>query len=103
MTDLAPGETVFYRVGSPLDGWSSVYSFVATRTDFSDGPMRIGVFGDLGWQNAQSLPYLQTEVANGAFDFVIHVGDFAYDLDDNDGQVGDSFMDSIEPISSSVP
>ena len=80
-----------------------MYSFVATRTDYSNTAMRVGVFGDLGWTNAQALPYLQTEVANGAFDFVIHVGDFAYDLDDGNGAVGDSFMDSIVPVAASVP
>jgi hypothetical protein len=73
MTDLEAGSTVFYRVGNPLDGWSSVYSFVATRTDFSDPamPLRVGVFGDLGWQNAQALAYLETEAASGNFDFVV--------------------------------
>lgn len=71
MTGLDPGSTVFYRVGNPLDGWSSVYSFVATRTDFADVPLRVGVFGDLGWQNAQALAYLETEAASGNFDFVV--------------------------------
>ena len=103
MTGLASATTVFYRVGNPLDGWSSVYSFVATRVDYSEKPMVVGVFGDLGWQNAQALAYLQTEVAQGAFDFVVHVGDFAYDLEDSNGSVGDAFMDSIVPIAASVP
>jgi len=75
MFGLEAGSTVFYRVGNPLDGWSSVYSFVATRTDFADGalPLRVGVFGDLGWQNAQALAYLETEAAFGNFDFVVSV------------------------------
>jgi len=34
---------------------------------------------------------------------VIHVGDFAYDFNDQDGRVGDNFMIQMEPIASSVP
>jgi hypothetical protein len=74
MTGLTPGATVFYRVGSELDGWSAVNSFVATRAaaQFSEeAPLKIAWFGDLGWLYAQALPYLQTETAQGNFD---HVG-----------------------------
>ena len=39
----------------------------------------------------------------GVFDFVVHVGDYAYDLDSNGGVTGDLFQGSIEPITSSTP
>lgn len=80
MTGLVPGTTYFYRVGDDLDGWSSVFSFVATRAAASftpEAPLRIGVVGDMGWTNAQALPYLQSDTARGSFDLVIHVGDLA--------------------------
>jgi hypothetical protein len=106
MTDLTPGGTYFYRVGDPLDGWSAVSSFAATRAPsaFTDAaPLRLAVFGDLGWTNAQALSYLQSEAASGAMDLFVHVGDYAYDLNVNNGSVGDSFQDSVEPITSSAP
>ena len=106
LTGLAPGATYFYRVGSELDGWSAVNNFVATRTAAQispEAPLRIAWFGDLGWLYAQSLPYIQTEASQGAFDHVVHVGDYAYDLQDGNGVWGDEFQASIEPITSSTP
>lgn len=38
-------------------------------------------FGDLGNTNAQSLPRLQEEAQMGMYDAILHVGDFAYDMD----------------------
>ena len=34
---------------------------------------------------------------------VIHVGDFAYDMAQDNGRVGDEFMRQIEPIAAYVP
>ena len=106
MTGLTPGGVYYYRVGDPLDGWSAVFQFVATRTAAMinpAAPLSIGWFGDLGWTNAQALAYIETEIAAGVYDHVVHVGDYAYDLQDSNGAVGDSFMDSISPLTSSVP
>jgi len=103
MTGLSPGATYFYRVGSELDGWSAVSSFVATRSAAQitpENPLKIAWFGDLGWLYAQSLPYLQTEAAEGNMDHYVHVGDYAYDLNSADGKYGDEFQASIEPITS---
>lgn len=40
------------------------------------------LYGDLGYVNQRSLPYLKSEVSSGMYDAIIHVGDFAYDLND---------------------
>ena len=63
----------------------------------------IAMFGDMGNDNAVSLPYLQREVGEDVYDAVVHVGDMAYDMAELDGQRGDIFMEQIEPISSMVP
>ena len=71
MSGLTPGQVTYYAVG----GDSTVYNFTATRAHFSEAaPLRLAWFGDLGWQNAQALPYLIQEAAAGAFDHFIHVG-----------------------------
>jgi hypothetical protein len=36
-------------------------------------------------------------------DMMLHVGDFAYDLDSGGGTVGDQFMQNIEQIAAYVP
>jgi hypothetical protein len=74
LSGLTPGAKVYYSVGDN----ATVLSFTATRAraQFSEeAPLKIAFFGDLGWQNAQALPYLVEEAAAGAFDHFIHVGE----------------------------
>jgi len=47
----------------------------------NDWSPRFAVYGDLGNINAQSIPRLQEDVQKGLYDTILHVGDFAYDLD----------------------
>ena len=47
----------------------------------TDWSPRFAVFGDMGNENAKSLTRLQREVHLGTYDALIHVGDFAYDMD----------------------
>ena len=44
------------------------------------GSLTFAVFGDLGWENAQSVPYLKKDVEYGRIDGVLHCGDIGYDL-----------------------
>ncbi|KAK6040951.1 Ser/Thr phosphatase family protein [Cooperia oncophora] len=90
-----------YRVGSD-HGWSAIYKFTAL-TPRDDGGYEIAVFGDLGNQNGRSLGKLQRMAQDGDIDMVLHVGDFAYNLDTDDGNVGDEFLRQIEPIAAYVP
>ena len=39
------------------------------------------MYGDMGNKNARSLARLQEEAQKGHFDMVLHVGDFAYNMD----------------------
>jgi len=101
LTGLTPGQSYVYHCGSD-DGWSSLYLFTA-MTDGTDWSPRFVVYGDMGNTNAQSLPRLQEEVQHGDYDVVLHVGDFAYDMDTDNAHVGDEFMRQIEPIAAYLP
>lgn len=68
-----------YHCGSD-QGWSSIYSF-RTLPGTTDWSPHFAIFGDLGNTNAQSLPRLQEEAQAGMYDAILHVGDFAYDMD----------------------
>lgn len=82
----------------------------------------------MGNVNAQSLARLQEEVQKGHFDAILHVGDFAYNLDtvilvffslrllsflniyeiktlnlQDNARVGDAFMNQIQSIAAYVP
>ena len=105
MTDLIPGHYYKYRVGSEIYGWSDIFTFEAKR-DFNLNPLsRMLVYGDFGVgdQIYTTMLRLIEETDTYKYDAIIHNGDFAYDLDSDQGQVGDEFMRSIEPIASRLP
>jgi len=99
--NVKPDTVYKYRVGSDL-GWSSLFTTRSLRTDSDWSPV-IALFGDMGNENPVSLPYLQKGALEEMFDLVIHVGDFAYDMYEENGRRGDDFMAQIEPVASSVP
>ncbi|XP_019627335.1 PREDICTED: acid phosphatase type 7-like [Branchiostoma belcheri] len=101
MTGLKPGFRYIYHVGSE-ESWSAIYSFTAVQDDTNWSP-RFAVYGDLGYENAQSVARLTKEVQRGMYDAILHVGDFAYDMNDKDGEVGDAFMSLIQPIAAYLP
>lgn len=101
LSNLKPNETYVYHCGGDL-GWSAEFWFKMTPIDSNWSP-HIAIFGDMGNENAQSLPRLQQETQRGMYDAVIHVGDFAYDMHHNNGIVGDEFMRQIETIAAYVP
>ncbi|XP_059155026.1 acid phosphatase type 7-like isoform X2 [Physella acuta] len=57
----------------------------------------------MGNENAQSLPRMQVDALTGMYDAILHVGDFAYDMDVDNARVGDEFMRQIEPLASKLP
>lgn len=68
-----------YHCGSD-ESWSPVFFFKAALNSLNWSPS-FAVYGDLGNENAQSLPRLQEETQKGMYDAILHVGDFAYDMD----------------------
>lgn len=81
-------------------------NFTSTRSD-ADWRPRLAVYGDMGTAsdggNARSLPFLIEEAEAGVYDAALHIGDFAYNMHDNNGSRGDDFMNDIQPIASRVP
>lgn len=57
----------------------------------------------MGNENAQSLARLQEDTQRGMYDALIHVGDFAYDMDSNEGKTGDEFMNQLQSIAAYLP
>lgn len=90
-----------YHAGS-VYGWSEKFSFKTPR-EGDDWSVRAAVYGDMGSKNAHSLSYLQDEAERNHFDLILHVGDFAYDMDTDDALVGDEFMRQIQPLAAIVP
>lgn len=98
---LKPQTRYVYHCGSSL-GWSGEFWF-RTPPLISEWSPTVAIFGDMGNENAQSLAYLQEESQRSVYDAIIHVGDFAYDMDSEESLVGDQFMRQIEPLAAYVP
>ena len=98
LTGLLPNTQYYYSVGGN-----------ASSFKFTNEPIRPGfgkiyaIFGDLGLQDDYALPSLLQEASENAFDAVVHVGDYAYNLEDDNGNVGNGYMNGIEPIISKYP
>ncbi|XP_059483702.1 acid phosphatase type 7 [Neocloeon triangulifer] len=101
LKDLTPGTTYMYHCGSSK-GWSEIFTFTTMKEGTNWSP-RFAVFGDMGNVNAQSLPRIQQETQRGHFDAILHVGDFAYDMNTDNAKVGDEFMRQIQSIAAYVP
>lgn len=101
LTGLVPGQRYEYRCGG-YDGWSSLFAFNALKSG-EDWSPRIAFYGDMGTTNAKSISYLQEDAQNGKYDAILHVGDFAYDLFEDEGRNGDDFMNEIQEIAAYVP
>lgn len=102
LRELMPGQRYFYHCGSDEFGWSPLFWFTAMRND-SDFVVRMAVYGDMGKDNAQSMARLQEETQLGHFDLILHVGDMAYNMDDDNARFGDQFMNSIESMAAYIP
>lgn len=107
LKDLSPSTDYVYRCGSDA-AWSQEFSFHTIPASNASTPANnwaphLAIFGDMGVENAQALPYLQEDTRLGMYDALLHIGDFAYDMADDNGQVGDEFMRRIEPIAANVP
>lgn len=101
LSDLQPQSKYIYHCGSN-QGWSAVF-FFNTFPDGNDWQPRIALFGDMGNENIESLPRLQEETQRGMYDAIIHVGDFAYDMNTDNGLVGDEFMKQVESFAAYLP
>ena len=91
-----------YAVGSNESGWSDLFYFT-TLPEGVDWNPNILIIGDLGNKFAFTLGAIQDDIITNRYHLVVHLGDFAYDLDDDDGRMGDAFFRQIEPIAASVP
>ncbi|XP_050666890.1 acid phosphatase type 7 isoform X2 [Leptidea sinapis] len=101
LADLRYDTKYVYHAGS-VYGWSEKFSF-KTPPRGDQWMVRAAIYGDMGNKNAHSLSYLQDEAERGHFDVILHVGDFAYDMDTDNALVGDEFMRQIQPLAALVP
>ena len=86
--------------------WSKINLFNGRTPDYSapfdTSTVEFIVLGDWGpgIEGTYTKHLLKQESLIRDFDGVLHVGDFAYDLDDDEGAKGDRWLNNVEPVSS---
>lgn len=101
LTDLKPGISYVYHCGSDA-GWSDMFYLTALK-EGADWSPRFALFGDMGNENPQSLARLQKDTQVGMYDAILHIGDFAYDMHEDNARIGDQYMRQVESIAAYVP
>ncbi|KAF1755690.1 hypothetical protein GCK72_012140 [Caenorhabditis remanei] len=100
MQNMVAGQLYYYQVGSSQE-MSEIFHF---RQPDQSQPLRAAIFGDLSiYKGQQSIDQLIAARKDNQFDLIIHIGDLAYDLHDQDGSTGDDYMNAIEPFAAYVP
>eukprot|EP00658_Telonema_sp_P-2_P048198 TRINITY_DN3667_c0_g1_i4.p1 TRINITY_DN3667_c0_g1~~TRINITY_DN3667_c0_g1_i4.p1 ORF type:complete len:343 (+),score=35.13 TRINITY_DN3667_c0_g1_i4:214-1242(+) len=103
LTGLLPDTLYQYAVGDVLYGVSGKFEF-RTMPPAADGRMaRYVVFGDQGVFNAPTIPLMNSMARAGSIEAVLSLGDYAYDMDMEDGVVGDKYMRGVEGFAATVP
>jgi len=102
MDNLQPNTTYFYHVGNDVT-LSDFFFFKTFPDPESSWSLSIALYGDMGNVNAQSMVRLQEDTQSGMYDMILHVGDFAYDMDSDNAKVGDEFMRQIEAVAAYIP
>jgi hypothetical protein len=99
---LAAGTTYTYRClpGTPVGAWSP---WQRTSTPQAGAPLSFALFGDQGLYPFSSVGNLLDDRAAGRIDFMVHLGDLAYNMEMASGGRGDGYMFALQPLLSDVP
>lgn len=99
-TGLHAGEKVWYSVSA---GGATSANFTVTPIPARHPQDVFAVFGDFGLVNDVIMAKLTADAQSGVFDSVLHVGDWAYDLEDSGSSVGNQFMNLVQGYAAQVP
>eukprot|EP00049_Salpingoeca_infusionum_P014759 m.279560 g.279560 ORF g.279560 m.279560 type:complete len:449 (+) comp15745_c0_seq3:157-1503(+) len=78
-------------------------TFEFTNQPVREGGMKVAFLADFGLENDVSMKFLVEGAQKNEFDMVILGGDFAYNLPTNHSQVGNDFMNAMQPFTSTRP
>jgi predicted phosphodiesterase len=93
LTSLNPASHYQYRVNEGT-GNSTAWTNFKTMP-FSKSGGRAAVFADFGLRNDVSMGHLIQDFQEGNVDYFVHAGDIAYNLMDNNSEVGNIFLRTV--------
>ena len=91
----------YYKCGDPLEGLSEEFSFTTPPAVGTEKPFSVAVYGDMGITNSEGTIARLIDTMPD-YDFIFHVGDFAY-ADDRLGtqtyeDVWNQWQEEVQPI-----
>ena len=96
LNNLMPSTNYCYKIYNSNET-SETYSF--KMYDYKKSKTNIIVYGDLDTLNQKTILNVKKTILDYNVDFILHNGDMAYDLYENNGTTGDIFMNQIQRIS----
>jgi hypothetical protein len=98
------GNGIFWRESRFFSGRTPYYNHPFNQENLDYQPTLL-VIGDMGAGNYSqySRNMFLTEAQLGSYDFSIHLGDIAYNLNSEGGAVANQFMEEIEGFGSEYP
>jgi hypothetical protein len=103
LSGLVPGTQYYYTCSDGDVVSQSNVSFIAGAVPQSGQPQRVAVWADFGVNDGFGLDQIAEDAAAGAFDFAVHSGDWAYNLDTGNSANGNFFMNRASLYSASLP
>lgn len=101
MQPLQPNTSYDYFVRSGTKE-SATFSF-KTFPDSANFKPRFAIYGDMGVANHVALAKIEQDTDAGLYDIILHIGDFAYNMNGFFGGKGDIFMNMIQPVATKLP
>ena len=91
----------FYRVRSSAKAdWTPGGKFTSL---YSTGLTKYAVFGDMGLYDYNNMGGLKDDMEADDIDFVVHLGDHAYNMEDADGLRGDGYLNAFQDVLANMP
>ena len=105
LAGLRPRTTYHYAVRSGASAWSETLAFTSLYYGGADagGTTKVAIFGDMGVYAWNNMGNLIDDIARGAVDAVVHLGDHAYNLAEGDGARGDGYLNALQGVVGRVP
>ncbi|KAK7490603.1 hypothetical protein BaRGS_00018206 [Batillaria attramentaria] len=102
LKQLKPGEMYGYRVVGKTGANSNMYAFTVPYDSKKKKVHTFMILADMGLAS-KSMKFLTYEAAKGLYEAVFHVGDIAYNLDLDEGSIGDKYMNNMEKFAARIP
>jgi hypothetical protein len=104
LSPLNPRTRYYYQVRSAGSEWSETVDFRSLYYGTNDGgETRVAIFGDMGVYSYNNMANLDRNREAEFVDAIVHLGDHAYNIADNDGRRGDGYLNAFQHVIARMP